>query len=198
MSRSFERKKVSAFHVVEVNRHLGELFNYGETTCNSPFLRYLIYQELDRKHIRVTKKGADWGRNIRYGNQYVLVSPTVTLAYKYLKQGKYRPSQFMDNMWHRINKETTGLDEKTRMRLFDRKVTDDEKFGILTMIYNTQENRGEKYPLLGYACKTIKKLSISTPWTSRRLLYIGIEDPNSILNILPMEIALLIDKYSVS
>jgi len=196
MSRRFDRKRILAYHVIEVNKHLGELFNYGETTCKSPFIRYLIYQELERRDVRITEKEVEYIRNVRYGKQYDLVSPGITIAYKFLKQGKYNPYSFVDSEFgYVVNIETTGVDEKTRMRLFDKKVTDDEKIGILTTIYNTQQNRGEKYPLLGYICNTIKKITISTPWISRRLLYIGVSDPNSSLNILPMEIATLIYKF---
>ena len=198
MSR-FDSKRLSPFHVIEVNRHLEKLFYGGETVCNSPFIRYLIYRELEKRNVRYTRKVVTWGRQLRYSKCPDWNQPPVSLAYKHLKKGLYDPFLFKDNKYHNINRKTTGVDEKTRMKLFGREVSNVEKYGILSMIHNTQENFPvTKYPLLGKACKAVKGIYIFCTWSSRRLLYIGNADSNSPLSFLPMEIILLIEEYTLT
>jgi hypothetical protein len=182
--------------VLEVNKRLGELFFTGETTCNSPFLRYLIYNQLERRGIPFNGKVMGHGGGV-YGDKGSLYwQPSPKLAYTFLKKGMYWPDTFKDATW--VNKERTGCDEATRLKLFDRRVSDDEKFEILTKIYDTQEDRCERRPILGRVCKTIKTIRVHCAWPTRRLLYIAhadVEHCGETFARLPPELLVLIDHY---
>lgn len=191
----FEEKRVQPFHVLMVNKHLGKLFSFGVTTCESPFLRHLIYKELRRRSIQYTSRMVGWGHPVRWYNR-IHWQPSVKLAYAYLKKGNYNPDRFKDS--ERVNEETTGVNEETRLKLFDVKISEHEKIEILIIIYNFQEKQCEETPLLGTACKTIKRIRVQCPWSVIRLLYIAHRDTEhcgETFARLPMEILVLIEAF---
>lgn len=193
------------------NIYLNKLFQEGSVDMKSPFMRHLVRQELRRRGVQYENKVVKH-ENISRS------SVPVDSAYIYLEDGEYRREDFKDG-WHAgwgnalkindggskrysedplanqgVDRRTTGVNQATRMKLFDPEISEVEKYEILSVIHSVQVGLGIKYPLLGRIRETTERITVPAGWRSRRLLYIGHEDTGSSLIRLPPEIVLYIDE----
>jgi len=58
------RKKIYPFHLQQVNKHVKEIMENGETICNSDFIRFLIYNELKYRGIKFHTSVVGYGRQL--------------------------------------------------------------------------------------------------------------------------------------
>ena len=123
---------------------------------------------------------------------------SINTAFEYLVKNRYNPKDFMDSEALKINEETTGVNQETRMKLFSEKTTEEEKYGILSMIINTQYNLGLLHRLVSYGRIKVKRIRVPCAWSSRRLLYIAHSDQDHCADTfarLPAELIVLIDHF---
>ena len=100
-------KKIYNFHLSLVKKHIDELKELGETTCNSPFLRKLITEELNIKKIKFETKIVGHGgviRNIRKNHLKFDYKANPKLILYNLRKVRYPKSVIYEN-WH-TNKKT--------------------------------------------------------------------------------------------
>jgi hypothetical protein len=185
--------------VLEVNRYLAKLFYTGETVCESPYYRFLIRRELRRYGVRYTGVVIGWKcLDFRYASSADR-PVTIEKAFEHLERGRYDPADFMDSEARRISENTTGVNQETRMRLFSKEATDEDKYEILATIFNTKDSSGVSWNRMMTGIQNkIKKISVDCAWPARRLLYIAHGDTEYCAETfarLPAELIVLIDHH---
>jgi hypothetical protein len=143
----YEGKQVRQVHLDMVKKHLKELDQTGQTICNSPFLRGLIYEDLQNRRIRYQSQIVGYGRDMQLKNNRYRSAKQMMY---HLMRGHLRRESFQLTFWE----EELSVDVN---KLFDSTTSYDEKYSIINQLY--ERHAFQKY----YNCgpkKTIKRISL--------------------------------------
>lgn len=154
-------KKIYPFHQQMVQKHIQELINTKETICNSPYLRRLIYTELEKKKIKFTTEIVGYGKviyNMSNRNSFdYKANPKIIMSN--LKRDLYKKDVIYED-WHSCD--PTNTEELSK--LFEKNVSDKEKYEILIRFSNDELGGKFKSHIFDHPRKTIKKIIVQSPF----------------------------------
>ena len=151
------RKKIHDFHIVAVNKHMDELEKTNKTVCNSPFLRSLIYRELQAKKVRYSTKVVDWGRLYYHkDNRY---NTNWKRALRNLRAGRFDPEHIKTRFYN--EKEYTGYEPEEIQLLFTNEISMEKKIEMVKTICIMADKTYVKGHILNYPYKTIREITIT-------------------------------------
>ena len=150
-------KPVHQFHKNIVKKHIDELLKKNETTCDSPFLRKLIYEELKSKSLKFKSTIVGYGKVIPLSgdpSRFDYEANPKRIMY-FLTRGYYSKDVIYED-WH----STTPTNIEELSKLFDRNVSKDEKFKILVRFQNDELGGKFKSHIFDHPRKPIKKITL--------------------------------------
>ena len=120
-------KKIYDFHKSQATKHIEELKNTGSTSLSSPFIRKLIYAELDRQNVKYKTKITGYSSDLKSCYDWRLMY-NPKLIMHYLNKGCYNlkdiQNKYPDYYFNDISEEDLN-------KLFDRRISKKEKYEII-------------------------------------------------------------------
>lgn len=157
-------KKPHEFHLKLRNKYIDDLDQRGVTICNSPYIRYLIYKELERRGLQYTTRvigyGAVHGSSRSFSYDY-----TPKVAMDNLMRGRLSLEGVLTNYDSQklyMGGETIGITRAEAESLFDPGVARDKKYEIISKASEKAQVYCPKVFIFHDACKTIKEIRCIT------------------------------------
>ena len=154
----FKNKKVCSFHEQLRDKHLKEFNETKKTICNSPFIRYMIYQELRSNNTdfktRIVTQGGHHKSIQPYTYRY---NPKVVMMN--LNKGRYDKGEILQKANTYYGAWVLEIiDPENIEKLFDDHVSNDEKFKMVSQVCDYAERKDSKCWLFDSPRKTIKEI----------------------------------------